>query len=200
MRDTPTAAEITLRQTLELLDGSFASFAAAVCEDGYAFWLGSGISLGRVEGLKKLILRILGHLQRRVQAGEPDCRFRHLLNEIMNLAALNDPERAAINVEHPISTWPVLPIIVERLITNYARFLDLAPGGKDPDYLVWEAADVRSTYADPAIEPDSEHLCLALLVLEGVVSDMPSANWDGLIERAIDTVAPGQTPLLVCVW
>jgi hypothetical protein len=199
MPDAPTAAEITLRQTLQLLDGPFASFAAAVCEDGYAFWLGSGISLGRVEGLKMLIPRVLDHLQRRVQAGDPDCRFRHLLSEVFTLAALTDPERASINVEQPINSWPPLLIIVERLTTNYARFLDLAPGGEEPDYLIWEAVDVRATYASPAIEPDTEHLCLALLVLEGVVSDMPSANWDGLIERAIDTVAPGQAPLLVCV-
>jgi hypothetical protein len=199
MPHAPTAAEITLRQTIELLDGPFASFAAAVCEGGYTFWLGSGISLGRVEGLRRLIPRVLDHLQRRVEAGDPECRFRHLLNEIMSLAALSEPERVAINVENPISTWPPLPVIVERLITDYARFLDLAPSGEDPDYLIWEAVDVRSIYAHPAIEPDSEHLCLALLVLEGVVSDMPSANWDGLIERAIDTVAPGQVPLLVCV-
>ena len=199
MPHAPTAAEITLRQTLELLDGPFASFAAAVCEGGYAFWLGSGISLGRVEELKKLIPRVLDHLQRRVQAGDPDCRFRHLLREILTLATLSQAERAAINVEQPISTWPALTIMIERLMINYARFLDLAPSGEDPDYLIWEAVDVRSTYADPAIEPDSEHLCLALLVLEGVVSDMPSANWDGLIERAIDTIAPGQVPLLVCV-
>jgi SIR2-like domain len=199
MPDAPTAAEITLRQTLELLDGPFASFAAAVCEDGYAFWLGSGISLGRVEGLKMLIPRVLDHLQRRVQAGDPDCRFRRLLSEIFTLAALTDPERASINVEQAINSWPPLLTIVERLTTNYARFLDLAPGGEEPDYLIWEAVDVRATYASPAIEPDAEHLCLALLVLEGVVSDMPSANWDGLIERAVDTVAPGQAPLLVCV-
>ena len=28
---------------------------------------------------------------------------------------------------------------------------------------------------------------------------MPSANWDGLIERAIDTVAPGSLAVIVCV-
>jgi hypothetical protein len=199
MPPAPKAANITLPQTLGLLDGPFASFAAAVCEDGYAFWLGSGISLGRVEGLKNLITRVLDHLQRRVQLGDPNCRFRHILHEIMNLAALGDAEHAANDVEQPITRWPALGTMVERLVGNYARFLELAPNGEDPDYLLWEAVDVRTTYADPSIRPDSEHLCLALLILEGVVSDMPSANWDGLIERAIDDVAPGQAALLVCV-
>jgi hypothetical protein len=36
-----------------------------------------------------------------------------------------------------------LPVLVGRLITNYARFLDLAPSGQYPDYLIWEAVDVR---------------------------------------------------------
>jgi hypothetical protein len=59
--------------------------------------------------------------------------------------------------------------------------------------------DVPATYANPSTEPDSEHFCLALLVLEGAVSHMPSANWDGLIERAVEVVAPGQAALVVCV-
>jgi hypothetical protein len=125
-----TAADITLRQTLELLDHPFASFATAVCEGGYAFWLGSGISLGRVEGLQKLIPRVLDHVQRRVQAGDPDCRFRHLLSEVMKLASLSETERISIDVEQPVDTWPALSTMVERLITNYARFLDLAPGAR----------------------------------------------------------------------
>jgi hypothetical protein len=116
MPRTSTAVDITLRQTLKLLDGPLASFAAAVCQGGYAFWLGSGISLGRVEGLKRLIPRVLEHLQQRVQAGDPNCRFRHLISEIMNLASLDEAERAATNVEQPIETWPRLSTMVDRLI------------------------------------------------------------------------------------
>ena len=44
---------------------------------------------------------------------------------------------------NPCNISAALPVLVERLITNYARFLDLAPSGQYPDYLIWEAVDVR---------------------------------------------------------
>lgn len=194
-----TAANITIRETLNLLDGPFASIAKGIGQDQYAFWLGSGISLGRVEGLKKLIPRVLDHLQRHLDGSDPHCRFRATLNQIIELVTLNSAEKAAIDFEQPITAWPTLSTIVDRLITNYARFLDLAPHGEEADYLVWEGINVSATYADPTIEPDSEHLCLAVLILEGVVSQMPSANWDGLIERAIEMIAPGNAALMVCI-
>ena len=188
----PTAADITLRQTLELLDGPFATLASAVAEDRYAFWLGSGISLGRVHGLRKLVPRVLDHLQKRVAVGDPGCRFRALLGEIMTLASLTPAERASIDVDRPIADWPPLELYGRAPDRELSRLLDLAPSGEEADYLLWDGVDVRAIYADPTTEPDSEHLCLALLVLEGVVSEMPSANWDGLIESAIDHVAPGK--------
>jgi hypothetical protein len=199
MASGPTAADITIQQTLELLDGPFATTAGGIAQDQFAFWLGSGISLGRVEGLRKTIPRVLDHLQQRVRAGDPDCRFRRTLDQIMTLAALSPPEKAAINFDQPVATWSILLVIVERLLNNYARFLDLAPQGEEVDYLVWEGVNVATTYGDPSTEPDSEHLCLALLILEGVVSQMPSANWDGLIERAVDLLAPSSSALVVCV-
>lgn len=195
----PTAADITIRETLGLLDGPFASLASAVAKDEYAFWLGSGISLGRVEGLRRLIPRVLDHLQQRVAIGDPACRFRGVLEEIGKLAGLSAAERAATNFEQPVATWPTLPALVDRLMLNYARFLDLAPAGEEPDYLLWEGVNVASTYANPATEPDTEHLCLALLALEGVISQMPTANWDGLIERAVELLVPGHAALVVCV-
>jgi hypothetical protein len=134
-----------------------------------------------------------------VVAGDPGDRYRATLDEIIGLAALNAVERRATKFEVPIEEWPTIETIIDRLAINYARFLDLVPQGEEPDYLLWEGVDVVATYADPAIEPDSEHLCLAILILEGVASSMPSANWDGLIERAIDTVVPGSLALIACV-
>jgi hypothetical protein len=74
-----------------------------------------------------------------------------------------------------------------------------AVGTEEDDYLLWEGAEVTTTYGDPAIEPDTEHLCIALLILEGVASEIPSANWDGLIEKAVAEVNSGAPALLVCV-
>jgi hypothetical protein len=53
----PSAATITVCQTLALLDGRFRAFAVGVAEDRYALWLGSGISFGRVDGLKQVVPR-----------------------------------------------------------------------------------------------------------------------------------------------
>jgi hypothetical protein len=49
----PHAASISVSETLALLDGQFEVFAKGVAEDRYVLWLGSGISFGRVGGLKK---------------------------------------------------------------------------------------------------------------------------------------------------
>ncbi len=176
MPPPPTAADITVSQTLDLLDGALSSVAAGIVRGLYAFWLGSGISRGRVEDLRKLITRVLECLQQRVRAGDATCRFRKALQEIMQLAGLTSGQCAATDVERSISDWPTLDTLVERLVTNYARFLEVQVDGELPDYLLWVCVDVAHTYADPAIEPDAEHLCLAMLILEGVASDMPSAN------------------------
>ena len=53
------AETITVKQSLEMLDGPFRGFAEGVAEDRYAFWLGSGISLGRVDGLRQIVMRIM---------------------------------------------------------------------------------------------------------------------------------------------
>ena len=132
----PAADEISIREALELLDTTLGTFASAVCQDRYAFWLGSGISLGRVAGLHALIPRVLSHLQRLVVAGDPDGRYRATLDEIIGLAGLNAAERGATKFEVPIEEWPTIETIVDRLANNYARFLDLVPQGEEPDYLL----------------------------------------------------------------
>ena len=199
MSPAPAAHEITPCEALDLLDTRLRSVAETICQDGYAFWLGSGISLGRVAGVRCLIPRVLEHLRELVIAGDPGGRYRRTLNEIIELAKLTTAERSAIAPNVPVANWPTLDAIITHLATDYARFLDRAPDGEESDYLLWEALDVVGTYADPSIEPDSEHLCLAILILEGVASSMPSANWDGLIERAVEIVAPGSLALTVCV-
>lgn len=59
----PRASKISIRQTLDILDDPFRSVAMGVAEDRYAFWLGSGISFGKVDGLRKIIPRVLDCLQ-----------------------------------------------------------------------------------------------------------------------------------------
>jgi hypothetical protein len=59
----PNAATITVPETLALLDGQFASMARGVAEDRYVLWLGSGISFGRVDGLRQVIAKVLEFLR-----------------------------------------------------------------------------------------------------------------------------------------
>ena len=58
--------------------------------------------------------------------------------------------------------------------------------GEDEDFLVWVGLDVPTTYGAPGLEPDVEHLCVAILMLEGVVRSAPTTNWDGLVEAAME--------------
>src|SRR3546814_14024351 len=77
--------------------------------------------------------------------------------------------------------------------------LDVPVDGEEADYLLWDVLDAANVYANPAIEPDAEHLCLAVLAIEGVASELPTANWDNLIERAVERPAGAQPVLRVVV-
>jgi hypothetical protein len=86
-----------------------------------------------------------------------------------------------------------------RLANNYARFLDVTVEGEADDFLLWNAVGVKAAFADPAIEPDAEHLCIAILALEGLLPEILTANWDGLIERAVTELSNGAAVVNVCV-
>lgn len=199
MPANPDASTISVAQTLALLDGPFLAVANGVAESRYAFWLGSGISFERVEGLRRVIPRVLEFLRTQIEPVRDDCRFRTAINDALALATLSADERARVDFTVAFDDWPDASAITDRLITNYARLLDVHVAGEAEDYLLWHGVNVSATYANPATEPDVEHLCLALLALEGVVTELATANWDGLIEKAADELTGGQPCLLVCV-
>src|SRR3546814_10666413 len=72
--------------------------------------------------------------------------------------------------------WPDYEALAARLVGNYARMLDVPVDGEEADYLLWDVLDAANVYANPAIEPDAEHLCLAVLAIEGVASELPTAK------------------------
>jgi SIR2-like domain len=198
MASIASAATISVQETLHLLDGPFASFAEGVAENRYALWLGSGISLGRVEGLRRVVPRVIEFLRVRI-TGDPACRFKKALSAVLQLAQLSEEESSRIDFSQPFNDWRDSKAITGRLISKYATLLDTEVKGEPADYLLWEAVGVVSTFADPRAESDVEHLCIAILILEGVASDIASANWDGLIEGAVDSLAPEHPALVVCV-
>ncbi len=197
----PTAITITVREVLDLLDGTFAGLADGVAQRRYAFWLGSGISHDRVDDLKGIIAKVLAYLRDRIDNTNSNCPYRTAIGECLELAHLSPGDRAQVDLAKPVLEWPIIDTVITNLAREYSRLLDIRVNGHtEPDYLLWEAVDVPATFAAASATPDCEHLCLAILVLEGVVPDVATANWDGLIEAAVDelTGAAG-TSLRVCV-
>ncbi len=189
------ASDISVRDTLKLLDGPFEPFAAGVSNGLYAFWLGSGISFGRAPSLRTLVGKVVEFVRSHSDPADPNCKFACTLREILNLATASEDERARSKFDEPFASWPDQDAIAWRLVNNYSTLLGLTVDGEDMDYLLWNVIDVGATFADLAMTPDVEHLCLAVLSLEGTAPEMLSANWDPLVERAVDTLTDGNTAL-----
>ncbi|KAA9148655.1 hypothetical protein F6B41_06040 [Microbacterium lushaniae] len=181
----------TVTAVLERFGSSFATFATAFNEGQYVLWLGSGISRERVPNVGHLLGRVTEHLRMNIVAGATDCEYRTALGEVLRLAGLSAAELGAIDYSTPFEEWQLRDRIVAALVTNYSRVLDVLVGDDNPeDYLVWTGLDVPNTYGDPGLEPDVEHYCIAILMLEGVIEAAVTANWDGLLEKALSEFTP----------
>jgi hypothetical protein len=185
------ATNATVPEVLAQFDGSFAPMAAAFGDGAFALWVGSGISFGRAPDLGALVGRALEFL--RVKAMDPETQaifepaFRAALAESQTNVALAEPHFA-----DPFMTWPeaVRTPIVTRLWTRYSHLLNIRIPNTDEDYILWDAVDVREAFANPP-PPGCAHLSIAILVLEGALREIASANWDGFIEAAIVQLAGG---------
>lgn len=194
----PSAATITVGETLALLDGDFADLAAGVANAQYAFWLGSGISRGRVDDLPSVVRRALTHVAAKSSPTAPE--YEAAVGEAVGLAELVATDRQLIDPQKPTAAWPphLLGIIEQRLVSRYSEFLDIRITGKEPDYMLWEAVGLASVFG-VAGQPDCEHICLGILAIEGVAPEIASPNWDGLIETAIELLGWKDGILSVCV-
>lgn len=189
------ASDISVRETLVLLDGSFERFAEGVSNGLYAFWLGSGISFGRAPSLRDLVGKAIEHLRSRIDPADPNCKFARSIQEILTLAGISPEERARSKLDEPFASWPDQDALARRLVNNYSKLLGTTVDGEDLDYLLWTVIDVAATFSDASMTPDVEHLCLAALSLEGTAPEMLSANWDPLVERAVDILTDGNAAL-----
>jgi hypothetical protein len=190
-----SAANISVLDTLKLLDGDFQEVAFGVAKGEYALWLGSGISRERVADLREVVRRVLDYLSggARVEAGNGP--YKRALGKALDYA-LTPAEKAGIDQSVEPALWPIVDTIVERLVGKYALLLDLRIAGKPSDHLVWDIVDVRGTYANDNLEPDCEHVAIAILVLEGVLPKVASANWDGLVEKAVESITNGNQDIV----
>lgn len=195
-----SAATISILETVSLFDGPFRETADGVAHDQYALWLGSGISFERMPRLTAVLTMALDYLQSRIDQGDPQCRFRRCLWDVLGLANLQPAEVARIDLSIPAHSWAEIEQIAKRLLLQYARALDSVPDEEPPDFLLWTAIDVVAKYTDPSKTADAEHLTIAALIIEGVASNIASANWDVLIERAVNELGgTGAALLKVCV-
>lgn len=179
----------SVAEVLACFDGGFSEVAAAFARGEYLLWLGSGISRGVVPGVPTMLSQMLEFLRANVDASATSCRFKKALQEVLDVAGVPAATRASIDLSKAVDEWPELDDIVSRLVDKYSDVLDVQVRGEADDYLVWTGLDVARTYGAPSLAPDVEHLCVAVLMLEGVVRSAPTANWDGLVEAATDQIA-----------
>ena len=178
----PNAASVSIRETVDLLDGDFAEVAEGVIQGRYAFWLGSGISRERVIGLDGVLAKLLEFLRERVTPAL-GCGYRKALDKIIGMAVLDAAERAAVDYAVPVVAWTCREALLARLWAQYSAALSVEVESEPLDYLLWVGLDFARTFASQ--EPDAEHLAIGMLALEGTVTELATANWDGLIEAAM---------------
>jgi hypothetical protein len=142
----PTAASISIKETLALLDGHHSGVAEGVTQGSYAFWLGSGISRDRVVGLDGVLAKLLEFLRARVTPNTT-CGYRAALDKIIDMASPDATERAQIDLAKPIGDWPCLPSLLSRLWRQYSAVLSVEIPGKPIDYLLWVGLDFPGTFA-----------------------------------------------------
>ncbi len=192
----PTATDITVREVLAHLEGAFASVASAVENGEFALWVGSGISR-KAPNLGDLIERAFDYI--RVRAIEPGtaAAYRPALDEALTLAEI-DPTTVEAQFVQALADWPEHDAIINRLWNKYSKVLDIRIAGTDVDFILWDAIDIRQAFEHSA-PPAAEHLCIAILILEGAVQSVASANWDGFIEAAVDQLSNGVAGILQVV-
>jgi hypothetical protein len=176
---------------LTRFDTTFAGFANAFHRGEYTLWLGSGISRDKVDNVSDLLERLVELLRSSIDTNDEACAYRTALQDVLDLASLTPEELESLDYSAPVVEWPLRLRIIGVLVNHYSKVLDVRVGeDKDDDYLVWTGLDVSNTYGSADLEPDVEHYCIAVLMLEGLVGSAVTANWDGLLEKAIMDLSP----------
>lgn len=186
-----------MREVLDKFEADFAPVAQAIENGEFALWVGSGISR-QAPSLGGLIERAFDYLRERAVDPATTADFTPALEEALTLAEI-DPVTVRARYGQPLANWPEHDAIIDRLWKKYSRVLDIRVPGKDADFVLWEAIDIREAFGHPA-PPAAEHLSIAVLILEGAVQEVASANWDGFIEAAVtrlSSAVPGVMQVVV---
>jgi SIR2-like domain len=189
----------SVREMLDAFRDDFPAVVKAFVQGDYQLWLGSGLSREVVPDLRMLLKNLLFFLQSQVDVDDEHCRFRRALSDVLFASGIPSSHRTSIDLTALPDTWSNFDDLLEGLIDKYADVLDVIVDGEDADFLVWTGLDVATTYGASALKPDVEHLCVAILMLEGVVKSAPTTNWDGLVESAIADLTAGAVGILKVV-
>ena len=179
---SPNATTISVQQTLDLLDNDFSRMAQAFANGEFALWVGSGISR-KAPGLKQLIARALEHLRAKVADPTTRPKFEAAFDEALRLGNVNLANLGP-RLTQQFRTWPDCDQIEQTINDKYSELLDIRIEGEPVDYMLWEAVNIRDAFYPPH-PPTCEHLSIAVLILEGAIKEIASANWDGFIEAAL---------------
>lgn len=192
----PTATQITVKEVLGRLDAEFDVVARAVENGEFALWVGSGISR-RAPSLGGLIESAMEFVRVRAVDGATSAEYLPALREAIQLAEM-DPTTLEHRFATPYPAWPEAEAITGVLWNRYSRVLDIRIAGTQADFILWDAINIRAEFANPR-PPAAQHLCIAILILEGAISTIASANWDGFIEVAVNRLSGGVAGVLQVV-
>lgn len=192
----PSATNITVREVLDKLDGQQAAMAKAVENGEFALWVGSGISR-KAPSLGDLIAAAVEYIRTRAVDPATAAVFTPPMDEALELAGKTRAE-VGVDLVRPFAEWALRDEIVTALWDRYSRVLDIRVPGQPSDFVLWDAIDIRRQFENPA-PPAAAHLCIAVLVLEGAVNTIASANWDGFIEAAVQRLGRGVPGVLQVV-
>jgi len=180
------ASTISVLQTLHQLDNEFGPMAAAFENGEFALWVGSGISR-RAPSLGALVTRAIEFLRGKTADAATSAKFRPALTRALRLAGIEIAD-VEPHLGEPFPQWPNYVQIRGVLWNKYSDLLDVRLPAEPNDFMLWDAVDVRGAFSHPA-PPACEHLSIAILILEGALQEIASANWDGFIEAAIEQLA-----------
>jgi hypothetical protein len=192
----PDATDISVHEVLAKFEAEFASVAQAAENGEFALWVGSGISR-QAPSLGVLIERALEFLRLKAIDAPTSAAFTPALEEALRLARV-DPATLRHQFRVPFGNWPEKKQIVNELWNQYSDLLDIRVAGEESDFILWEAIDIRAAFAHPN-PPSVEHLCIGILIMEGVVKTIASSNWDGFIEAAVARLSNGAPGVLQVV-
>jgi hypothetical protein len=187
------ATKISVREVLGQFDSEFASIAQAAENGEFALWVGSGISR-QAPNLGSLIARAFEYLRQKTLDPISQAAFSKALDEAVTLAGL-DPAKLRPQYSVPFATWPEKDEIVNGLWDKYSDLLDIRIIGERGDFILWDAIDIRAAFGHPS-PPAATHLCIGILIMEGAVKTIASANWDGFIEEAVARLGNGKPGIL----